>query len=98
MTDGPVWDADSRALIDWYGSHRSRFPKTPFRMAPWARVTEPDRFFAMLDQDIARGPLGPRGRRCALQDDLRRLRELFGDPVRLDAQKRLPIGLEAAAL
>jgi hypothetical protein len=77
QSDSPGWNSESEPLIGWYRAHRSRFPKTPFMMAPWARVTEPDRFFAMLDFDVSRGPLGPRGRRGALQEDLRRLRELF---------------------
>jgi hypothetical protein len=78
--DSPGWNSESEPLIGWYRAHRSRFPKTAFKMGPGVQVTESGRFFAALDCDVAAGPLGPRARNGALQDDLRRIRDLFDRP------------------
>jgi hypothetical protein len=86
-----AWDADSQSLIDWYRAHRSRFPASPFKMGPWIRVMEPVRFFAMIDVDIAAGPLGSKAMRGVLQEDLRRLRKLFDE-------SSVPLGTAAASV
>lgn len=74
-----AWDSGAQSLIGWYRAHRSRLPKTPFKMGPGVQVSGIG-FFAAIDRDVAAGPLGPRAKNGALQDDLRRLRELFDSP------------------
>jgi hypothetical protein len=91
------WDGAAQSLIDWYRNALPHFPRTAFVLSPGVRISEPDRFFAMLDLDIASGPGGPRGKRRVLLLDLRRLREIFRRGSREAAPrtrvKKLPLGI-----
>ncbi|HUE13433.1 MAG TPA: hypothetical protein VMR25_04655 [Planctomycetaceae bacterium] len=93
------WHEKDLELVEWFRAVRDRFPQSSFWLWPWCHVSDPNRFFAALDLDVVSGPNGPRARRGALQDDLRRLRELFGElPRGADGRKKLPVGSEGAAL
>jgi hypothetical protein len=86
-------------LIDWFHHNRDRVPRKRFAFSPGVVVSDVDRFLKAFECDIQAGPNGPRARRGALQDDLRRLGELFADAAPVaDVQKKLPVGLETAAL
>jgi hypothetical protein len=94
-----LWDAEAQSLIDWYRSARAHFPRTAFVLSPGVRISEPDRFFAMLDLDIACGPDGPRGTRRVLLLELQRLRGLFsrGSPAANRTRvRKLALGMAAA--
>ncbi|HET6324802.1 MAG TPA: hypothetical protein VFG04_08885 [Planctomycetaceae bacterium] len=69
------WDAE---LVDWFRANVERFPRTRFNLAPFARVSDAPGYFASIARDVADGPDGPRAVRGVLQEDLVRLRELFG--------------------
>jgi len=93
------WDAGTWELINWFRRDRDRLTRKQFVLSPGVAVADTNRFLKALERDIQAGPNGPRARRSALQDDLRRLRELFGEPASgADVQRKLPVGLEAAAL
>ena len=77
------WDAETSDLVAWFvdeGSHV--FPKDPFDLHSWARVTDPVRYRDAIFFDISLGPDGPRNRHGALLAELKRLRELFGEVTR----------------
>jgi hypothetical protein len=69
---------ESRELVEWWSAEHGRLPRSPFKLWPWTLVSDPNRFFASLAVDVAAGPDGPRARRDVLQEDLARLRNLFG--------------------
>jgi hypothetical protein len=71
------WDEQTSALIDWFGS--ADLPITPFRLRSGVEVTDPQRFYASLRNDIERGVEGARARTGALQEDLEGLFDLFND-------------------
>jgi hypothetical protein len=89
------WDTADAALIEWFQRCRSRLPQSPFALWPWARVSDMHRFLGSLDVDIAAGPGGARARLGALQNDLRRLEELFSRKMR--TSRRSLLGAETAA-
>jgi hypothetical protein len=71
-----VWDVD---LADWFRENRKRLPRVAFNLWPSVRVSDPARYVASIAGDVAAGPTGPRAACGALQEDLARLRQLFGD-------------------
>jgi hypothetical protein len=96
---GNDWSPEDRELIAWFHRNRDRLPRKRFTLSPGVVVSDVNRFLEILECDIRSGTNGPRGRRGAVQDDLRRLHELFGDRIiGGDVQKKLAVGLEAAAL
>lgn len=56
--------------IVWFRLAWRTLPRQPFTLRPGHRVTDTDRFYAALDQDIRAGPTGVRARTPALQQDL----------------------------
>lgn len=70
------WDAETARLIEWFRT--AELPSGPFDLGPGIRVIEPEGYRHALLCDIAAGPDGPRARMGVLQDELARLRELFG--------------------
>jgi len=101
-----TWEPDAAELVAWYQANRGRLLQ---ERAAWSRlsratvVSDADRFLRALDRDVTAGPAGPRSRRDALQEDLRRLGELLspaitvsaGQPVR---QRKLPVGSGASSV
>jgi hypothetical protein len=69
-----AWDVD---LAGWFRENRHRLPRFAFVLWPSVRVSDPIRYLASIASDVAAGPEGPRA--VALQEDLVRLRDLFGD-------------------
>jgi len=74
-TEPADWTGDAVRLIDWFETHRDTLPRTPFRLFPFAAVSNPPTFYIALERDIRAGPNGPRA--VGLQHELQRLRELF---------------------
>ncbi len=70
------WDAESSALVEFFGTARRQLPMQPFRLTRWRFISDPAKWYAALDQDIAAGPLGVRARMGVLQEDLRLLQAL----------------------
>jgi hypothetical protein len=70
------WCAADAELLAWFET--APLPTKPFLLFTWLRVLEPLLFYATLQGDILAGPRGPRARSRALQDELARLRQLFG--------------------
>jgi hypothetical protein len=92
------WSPDERTLFNWFQANRARLPRKRFTLSPGVVVSDMDRFLETLQRDIEAGPNGARGRHGAVRDDLRKLREIFGDAVPSPGvQKRLPVGMEAAS-
>jgi hypothetical protein len=88
------WDAEALPLVDWLGSAVDRLPRSPFWLWPQShRVSDPGRFFRSLAADVAGGPSGPRARNGALQEDLRRLRDLFSRRRPVHLKKPLGTGV-----
>ncbi len=71
------WDEQTSALIDWFGS--ANLPVAPFRLRSGVEVTDPQRFYASLRDDIEQGVGGARARTGALQEDLEGLFDRFND-------------------
>jgi hypothetical protein len=63
------------ALIAFFRATREQLPLQPFRLTHWQFISDPARWYAALEADIAAGPRGVRARMGALQEDLRSLRE-----------------------
>ncbi len=86
LNDGnsPIgWDTETAAAIEWFLT--SEPPAEPFVLRwcergirPAVEITNPKAFWRSLMVDVNWGPAGPRARYGALQDDLRRLHDLFG--------------------
>ena len=53
-------------------------PLRPFELQQAVTVAVPARYWEYLKGDITAGPTRARGKTGALQDDLRRLHQLFG--------------------
>src|SRR5262249_18268025 len=68
--------ADLAVLVLWFRHARAagRLPDEPFALAPWQQGTNPARFYAAPELDIATGPGGARARLGSLESSLRRLR------------------------
>ena len=73
---GLYWDAETAILIRWFLTTTP--PPEPFELCRGVSILRPAQFWADLKADIARGPNRARGLTGALQDDLRKLYELFG--------------------
>ena len=77
LVDSPAtWSASTAELIDWFQTHRGELPVEPFDLKPGGgvRVVDPALWYRSLDNDIAHGPTGSRGRYGVLRDDLEYLR------------------------
>ncbi len=82
--DGPMigdtltvdWDDETAELIVWF--LRTPPPTGPFELCRGVTILRPAQFWRDLEADIARGPGRARGLTGALEDDLRKLHELFG--------------------
>jgi hypothetical protein len=74
----PTWSQEMTDLITWFTAAAGQLPQEPFALSPCAMVDDPARFYVALNVDITTGPAGARARTGALQQDLRRLRQLFG--------------------
>ena len=70
-----AWDEQTSALIEWYDS--ADLPVAPFRLRSGVEVTDPQRFYTSLRNDIEQGVRGARARTGALQEDLEGLFDLF---------------------
>jgi hypothetical protein len=73
------WDEQTSGLIDWFLS--ASLPATPFRLRTGVEVTNPQKFYASLRNDIEQGVDGARARSGALQEDLECLFDRFGPAV-----------------
>jgi hypothetical protein len=64
-------------LADWFRQARAagRLPAEPFDLGRGRRVTDPGRFYAALELDLAAGPRSARARLGGLVDALARLRQ-----------------------
>jgi hypothetical protein len=71
------WDEQTSALIDWFGL--KELPVEPFRLRSGVEVTDPQKFYASLKNDIEQGVGGARARSGALQGDLEGLFDLFSE-------------------
>jgi hypothetical protein len=71
------WDEQTSSLIDWFDS--ADLPVAPFRLRRGVEVTDPQRFYTSLRNDIEQGVGGARARTGALQEDLEGLFDLFND-------------------
>ena len=76
-SDSPPGWGDATAAVAWFASWTP--PAEPFQLKPGITILDPHRWRQSIAADIAQGPSGPRARYGALQDDLRRLHELFGE-------------------
>jgi hypothetical protein len=74
---GLEWDKEARKLIDFFRSARPLLPQTPFWLAPWEYISNPEKWYRGLELDIAAGPRGCRARMGVLQEDLRRLSDFL---------------------
>jgi hypothetical protein len=75
------WDEQTSALIDWFVSED--LPAAPFRLRSGVEVTDPEKFYISLRNDIEQGVEGARARTGALQEDLEGLFDLLnkaGEP------------------
>jgi hypothetical protein len=65
-------------LAEWFRRAQAagRLPAEPFDLGRGRRVTDPGRFYAALELDLAGGPRAARARLGGLEDDLARLREV----------------------
>ena len=61
------------------GFDSANLPAAPFRLRSGVEVTDPQRFYASLRNDIEQGEGGARARTGALQEDLVGLFDLFND-------------------
>ena len=77
-----AWDAETTRLIEWF--QRTTPPARPIELCRGVVVARPALWWTALKRDIADGPSGPRARYGALQQDLRRLAELFGGPAQTE--------------
>lgn len=71
------WDEQTSSLIDWFDS--ADLSVEPFRLRRGVRVTDPQRFYTSLRNDLEQGVGGARARTGALQEDLECLFDLFND-------------------
>ena len=71
------WDEQTSALIDWFDS--ADLPVEPFRLRSGVEVTDPQKFYTSLRNDIEQGVKGARARTGALQEDLEGLFDRFND-------------------
>jgi len=99
-----VWEPVAAELIAWFERERAGLLlelRSRPRLSRGVTVSDADRFLAALDNDIAAGTGGPRAHLAVLQQDLRRLRELFDRRTqkseRNPAQGNLAVSLEAAS-
>jgi hypothetical protein len=65
---------DAAELVAWFATFA--WPRVPFALTPWRRVTDPELFCRTLAEDIARGPAGPHVHHPRVIDDLRALRAM----------------------
>ena len=70
------WDPETAVLISWF--LKTEPPAQPFELQQAVYIARPANYWAYLRADISAGPRRARGRTGALQDDLRRLHQLFG--------------------
>lgn len=79
-------------LIGWFRLAWHQLPPEPFTLRPGVQVSDTERFYASLAQDIRAGPAGPRAQSTALQQDLADLRRHIDrkptDGQKLNAQDR----------
>ncbi|MEO8495286.1 MAG: hypothetical protein ABI614_09460 [Planctomycetota bacterium] len=72
------WPADVAALADFVLLLSvDDLPAAPFDDGPAATVVDAAKYLRWLQADVRRGPNGPRARYGAIQDDLRRLRDML---------------------
>ena len=71
----PGW-GDATAAVEWFNGWSP--PSGAFQLKPGITILDPQRWRQSIAADIRAGPNGPRARYGALQDDLRRLHDLFG--------------------
>lgn len=83
--------ADSRAaeLLAWFEQNRDRLPAEPFELRPGERVSNPAKFYAALQADVAAGPTArymaqtiPAPRWAPLLADLQRLKTITEELAR----------------
>lgn len=70
------WDEETLSNIEWFKT--AKLPAEGFSLNPGLTVVNTELFRKSLEMDIAQGPGGIRSKTGAVQQDLRRLRELFG--------------------
>ena len=70
------WNPDTAALIEWFLNTAP--PESPFELQQAVTIVRPAHYWEYLKGDIAAGPNRARSKTGALQDDLRRLHQLFG--------------------
>lgn len=74
------WSSEDQELIDWYlALDASRYPTIPFELTKGLTIQGPQ-FYENLKKDIQLGPLSPRARYKALQNNLRALKKIVEAP------------------
>jgi hypothetical protein len=76
-TAGAEWGDETAALVQWFLSTTP--PARPFALYPGVWIAHPARWWESIRVDIADGPGKGRAYYGALEKDLRRLADLFGD-------------------
>lgn len=76
MAKPEEWDPETALLIEWFLATKP--PPGRFELQQAVIIAHPARYWTYLRQDIAAGPKRARGKMGALQDDLRRLHQIFG--------------------
>ena len=74
------WSNETQDHVNWFLA--SEPPTEPFEFYRGVTVARPVEFWESLRGDVSAGPCGPTARTGALQQDLRRLYELFCDVER----------------
>lgn len=73
-----TWDPETADLVQWFTTlPDGALPAAPFKLQPWATVSNPRKFFEVLRQDIAAGPGFIRARRGILKNDLVGLKDMM---------------------
>ena len=70
------WDPETAKLISWFMGTKP--PSGHFELQQAVTIAHPSRYWEYVRGDINAGPRRGRGKTGALQDDLRRLHQLFG--------------------
>ena len=80
---GPVeWDPQTHCRIAWLMTLvPADLPNAGFQLDLHRKVSDPERFLARLSEEAARGPLSPRARAGAFQQDLAKLESVIAREV-----------------
>lgn len=72
----PAWPPEDQMIIDWFKA--APRIEDPFDLTPHIHISDPEKFYAALERDVAAGPTGPRARYGVLMAYLRKLQMISG--------------------